>query len=112
VNRDDVAQSPRAQFAQLRFADRLTRGWRMDIDRDFDRLGIASCLETSTEENRRFNGRRGFEQAGEIILEGGPDTWWLRRDPKGDGIADGPLSPVRGSLHDFVRIANHYKDLL
>jgi GNAT superfamily N-acetyltransferase len=50
-----------------------------------DRLGIASCLETSTEENRRFYERRGFEQAAEIILQGGPDTWWLRRGPKGDG---------------------------
>jgi GNAT superfamily N-acetyltransferase len=50
-----------------------------------DRLGIACCLETSTEENRRFYERRGFEQAAEIILRGGPDTWWLRRDPKGDG---------------------------
>ena len=48
-----------------------------------DRLGIACCLETSTAENRRFYERRGFEQAREIILPGGPDTWWLRRDPKG-----------------------------
>jgi GNAT superfamily N-acetyltransferase len=48
-----------------------------------DRLGIACCLETSTEENRRFYERRGFEQAAEIILRGGPDTWWLRRGPKG-----------------------------
>jgi GNAT superfamily N-acetyltransferase len=37
-----------------------------------DRLGVACCLETSTEENRRFYERRGFEQAGEIILPGGP----------------------------------------
>ena len=48
-----------------------------------DRLGIACCLETSTMKNRRFYERRGFEQASEIILRGGPDTWWLRRDPKG-----------------------------
>jgi predicted N-acetyltransferase YhbS len=48
-----------------------------------DRLGNACCLETSTVENRRFYERRGFEQAAEIILEGGPDTWWLRRGPKG-----------------------------
>ena len=48
-----------------------------------DRLGIACCLETSTVENRRFYERRGFEGAGEIILPGGPDTWWLRRSPKG-----------------------------
>jgi hypothetical protein len=44
-----------------------------------DRLDIACCLETSTEENRRFYERRGFEQTAEIILEGAPDTWWLRR---------------------------------
>lgn len=48
-----------------------------------DRLGIACCLETSTEENRRFYERRGFRQVAEIILRGGPDTWWLRRGPKG-----------------------------
>ena len=47
-----------------------------------DRLGIACCLETSTADNRGFYERRGFEQAGEIILRGGPDTWWLRRGPK------------------------------
>jgi GNAT superfamily N-acetyltransferase len=48
-----------------------------------DRLGVACCLETSTVENRRFYERRGFEGAGEIILRDGPDTWWLRRGPKG-----------------------------
>lgn len=48
-----------------------------------DRLGVACCLETLTVKNRRFYERRGFEQTREIILEGGPDTWWLRRDPKG-----------------------------
>jgi GNAT superfamily N-acetyltransferase len=48
-----------------------------------DRLGVACCLETSTVENRRFYERRGFEGAGEIVLRGGPDTWWLRRGPKG-----------------------------
>ena len=47
---------------------------------EVDRLGVPRCLETSTVENRRFYERRGFEQAGEIILPGGPDTWWLRRD--------------------------------
>jgi hypothetical protein len=41
-----------------------------------------AIAETSTVENRRFYERRGFEQAGEIILRGGPDTWWLRRGPK------------------------------
>jgi GNAT superfamily N-acetyltransferase len=47
-----------------------------------DRLAIACCLETSTAENRRFYERRGFTQATEIVLPGGPDTWWLRRAPK------------------------------
>ena len=46
-----------------------------------DRLGIACCLETSTAENRRFYERRGFTQATEIVLPGGPPTWWLRRAP-------------------------------
>lgn len=48
-----------------------------------DRLGVVCCLETSTVGNRRFYERRDFEQAREIILEGGPDTWWLCRSPKG-----------------------------
>jgi GNAT superfamily N-acetyltransferase len=46
-----------------------------------DRLGIACCLETSTAHNRRFYERRGFTQATEIVLRGGPPTWWLRRAP-------------------------------
>ncbi len=46
-----------------------------------DRLGIACCLETSTVENRRFYERRGFTRATEIVLPGGPATWWLRRAP-------------------------------
>ena len=45
------------------------------------RLGIACCLETSTADNRRFYERRGFTQAAEIALPGGPPTWWLRRAP-------------------------------
>jgi GNAT superfamily N-acetyltransferase len=48
-----------------------------------DRLGVACCLETSTVVNRRFYERRGFTQAREIVLPGGPDTWWLCRGPKG-----------------------------
>jgi GNAT superfamily N-acetyltransferase len=47
---------------------------------DADRLGIACCLETSTADNRRFYEHRGFTQATEILLPGGPPTWWLRRD--------------------------------
>jgi hypothetical protein len=56
--------------------------WSPTIEKA-DRLAIPCCLETSTEENRRFYERRGFEQTAEITLRGGPDTWWLRRDPKG-----------------------------
>jgi GNAT superfamily N-acetyltransferase len=46
-----------------------------------DQLGIACCLETSTLVNRRFYERRGFARATEIVLLGGPDTWWLCRRP-------------------------------
>jgi GNAT superfamily N-acetyltransferase len=46
-----------------------------------DRLGLACCLETSTEANRRFYERRGFTEATPIALSGGPPTWWLRRAP-------------------------------
>jgi GNAT superfamily N-acetyltransferase len=46
-----------------------------------DRAGLACCLETSTAENRRFYERRGFTQATDVLLPGGPATWWLRRDP-------------------------------
>jgi GNAT superfamily N-acetyltransferase len=47
-----------------------------------DRLGLACCLETSTAENRRFYERRGFTQATDVVLPGGPATWWLRRGPR------------------------------
>lgn len=47
-----------------------------------DRLGIACCLETSTADNRRFYERRGFTQATEVAVPGGPPTWWLRRAPR------------------------------
>jgi GNAT superfamily N-acetyltransferase len=46
-----------------------------------DRLGIACCLETSTAANRRFYEGRGFDEATEVALPGGPTTWWLRRAP-------------------------------
>jgi GNAT superfamily N-acetyltransferase len=46
-----------------------------------DRLGLYCCLETSTAENRRFYERRGFTQATDVILPGGPATWWLCRRP-------------------------------
>jgi GNAT superfamily N-acetyltransferase len=46
-----------------------------------NQLGIACCLETSTADNRRFYERRGFTQATEIVLPGGPTSWWLRRAP-------------------------------
>jgi GNAT superfamily N-acetyltransferase len=44
-----------------------------------DQAGIACCLETSTEANRRFYERRGFITATAVPLPGGPPTWWLRR---------------------------------
>jgi GNAT superfamily N-acetyltransferase len=47
-----------------------------------DRVGLACCLETSTAENRRFYERRGFTEATDIVLPGGPATWWLRRAPR------------------------------
>ncbi len=46
-----------------------------------DRLGLACCLETSTAQNRRFYEGRGFTQATDVALAGGPPTWWLRRPP-------------------------------
>lgn len=44
-----------------------------------DRGGIACCLETSTEANRRFYERRGFTEPTEVVVPAGPPTWWLRR---------------------------------
>jgi GNAT superfamily N-acetyltransferase len=70
-----LATHPRRQRAGLATA-LLT-----PILNDADRLGIACCLETSTADNRRFYERRGFTQATEIVLPGGPPTWWLRRPP-------------------------------
>lgn len=55
-----------------------------------DREGLACCLETSTAENRRFYERRGFTQATDVQLPGGPATWWLRRDPMVGGVTDIP----------------------
>jgi len=49
--------------------------------RQADREGIACCLETSTEANRRFYARRGFTEPTEVALASGPPTWWLRRPP-------------------------------
>jgi GNAT superfamily N-acetyltransferase len=48
---------------------------------DADRLGFACCLETSTAGNRRFYEHRGFTQATDVLVSGGPPTWWLRRAP-------------------------------
>jgi GNAT superfamily N-acetyltransferase len=48
-----------------------------------DRGGLACCLETSTAVNRRFYERKGFTQTTDIVLPGGPPTWWLRRPPAG-----------------------------
>jgi GNAT superfamily N-acetyltransferase len=49
------------------------------VMREADEAGIACCLETSTEDNRRFYERRGFTEATEAVLPGGPRTWLLRR---------------------------------
>ena len=46
-----------------------------------DRLGLSCCLETSTGANRRFYEHRGFTEATDVVLPGGPSTWWLRRRP-------------------------------
>lgn len=46
-----------------------------------DRGGIACCLETSTESNRRFYERRGFSEPSDVAIAAGPPTWWLRRPP-------------------------------
>jgi GNAT superfamily N-acetyltransferase len=48
---------------------------------DAHRAGMACCLETSTEANRRFYERRGFITSTEVVLPGGPPTWWLQRPP-------------------------------
>jgi GNAT superfamily N-acetyltransferase len=44
-----------------------------------DKHALPCCLETSTEDNRSFYQRRGFTQATDVVLPGGPATWWLRR---------------------------------
>jgi GNAT superfamily N-acetyltransferase len=41
--------------------------------------GIACCLETSTAGNKTFYERRGFTEATDVHITGGPPTWWLRR---------------------------------
>jgi GNAT superfamily N-acetyltransferase len=52
-----------------------------------DRLGLTCCLETSTAGNRRFYERRGFTEATDVVVAGGPPTWWLRRSPGISGYA-------------------------
>jgi GNAT superfamily N-acetyltransferase len=51
-----------------------------------ERDGLACCLETSTESNRRFYEARGFTEITEVALDGGPSTWWLRRSPRPSAI--------------------------
>lgn len=46
-----------------------------------DQSGVACCLETSTEGNRRFYEHRGFGEATDVSIPAGPPTWWLRRPP-------------------------------
>jgi GNAT superfamily N-acetyltransferase len=60
-----------------------------------DRLGLVCCLETSTEYNRRFYQGRGFTEATDVHLAGGPPTWWLRRAPAGAPRASAPSPPSR-----------------
>jgi GNAT superfamily N-acetyltransferase len=50
-----------------------------------DASGLACCLETSTEENRRFYAGRGFTEVTEAHLRGGPPIWWLRRPARRSG---------------------------
>jgi GNAT superfamily N-acetyltransferase len=47
-----------------------------------DRGGVACCLETSTEANRRFYERRGFIESADVELAEFPPTWWMRRAPR------------------------------
>lgn len=46
-----------------------------------DRAGLRACLETSTAENKHFYANRGFTDAAEVDVAGGPATWWLTRHP-------------------------------
>jgi hypothetical protein len=55
---------------------------RADVD------GLDVCLETSTLANRAFYARRGFIDATVVDLDGGPDTWWLRRPPHEHPVHD------------------------
>ncbi|MGA4837795.1 GNAT family N-acetyltransferase [Streptomyces sp. G45] len=51
-----------------------------------DRAGHAAFLETSTERNVRFYERLGFAVTAEVELpDGGPRTWCMRREPRGQG---------------------------
>jgi GNAT superfamily N-acetyltransferase len=52
-----------------------------------DRAGIACCLETSTAENRHFYERRGFTVTADVVVPGGPPTWYLYRAPATGGTA-------------------------
>ncbi|HVC69555.1 MAG TPA: GNAT family N-acetyltransferase [Acidimicrobiales bacterium] len=47
-----------------------------------DSDGLTCCLETSTERNRQFYGRRGFSEVTDIHVASGPPTWWLCRAPQ------------------------------
>ena len=63
--------------------DSTGRGWATRALapglRRADEDGLDSCLETSTAGNRAFYGRRGFTDAVDVAVPGGPPTWWLRR---------------------------------
>lgn len=51
-----------------------------------DEDGLACCLETSTAGNRDFYRRRGFTQAVDVRIDGGPPTWWMTRPDPGTRV--------------------------
>ncbi len=50
-----------------------------DLHRRCDERAVPTYLETSSEANVGFYGRRGYELLGEIALPGGPPMWRLER---------------------------------
>jgi len=44
-----------------------------------DRDGLPVCLETSNPSNKQIYARLGFTVAADIVVEGGPPTWWMVR---------------------------------
>jgi GNAT superfamily N-acetyltransferase len=46
-----------------------------------DRDHLPTCLETSNPANKPFYARLGFEPTADVLIDGGPPTWWLTRLP-------------------------------